>query len=123
MLDECLNRFNFSSNIFYEKNIGPASSNLVRKRIQHFLSNMLDDDVGRPLNSHGFTVCHTVSLSFSRSQGKFFISHGFTNFERIFSQAHSFLKKQTQAAHSNANKGRISSMINKIKQAFAVIFL
>ena len=29
--------------IFYEKNVGPTSSNIVRKRIQHVLSNMLDD--------------------------------------------------------------------------------
>ena len=67
----------------------------------------------RPLNSHGFILCHTVSLPSSRSHGGFFIFHAFTNFERIFSQTHSFLKKQTQTAHSNANKERISSMINK----------
>ena len=42
MLDECLNWFKLSSNIFYEKNVGPTSSNIVCKRIQHFLSNMLD---------------------------------------------------------------------------------
>ena len=30
----------------------------------------------------------------------------------FFSQTHSFLKNQTQAAHSSANKERISSMIN-----------
>ena len=71
----------------------------------------------RPLNSHGFTVCHTVSLSFSRYHDRFLISHGFTNFERIFSQNYSFLKKQTQAAHSNVNKERISSMINKNKRS------
>ena len=41
-LDECLNWFKLSSNIFYEKNVGPTSSNIVCKRIQHFLSNMLD---------------------------------------------------------------------------------
>ena len=70
---------------------------------------------GRPLNSHGFTVCHTVSLPFSRSHGRFFISHGFTNFERIFSRTYSFLKKQTQVTHFNVNKERISSMINKNK--------
>ena len=69
----------------------------------------------RPLNSHGLAVCHTVSLYFSWSHGRFFISHGFTNFKRIFSQAHGFLKKQTQVAHSNANKERISSLINKNK--------
>ena len=32
-----------------------------------------------------------------------------------FFPTHSFLKKQTQAANSNANKERISSMINKNK--------
>ena len=79
----------------------------------------------RPLNFHGFTVCHTVSLPFSQPHGRFFISHGSKNFERIFSQTHSFLKKQTQAAHSNVNKEHISSMINKtkIKQAFAVLYI
>ena len=57
--------------------------------------------------SHGFTAFPTVSryLHFS----------GFTNFERILSQTYSFLKKQTQAAHFNVNKERISSMINKNK--------
>ena len=79
--------------------------------------------IHRPLNSHGFTVCHTISLPSSRSHNGFLISHGFTNFERIFSQTHSFIKKQTQAAHSDDNKERISSMINKKKQAFAVLYL
>ena len=67
----------------------------------------------RPLNSHGFAICHTVSLPFSRSHIRFFISQGFKNFEQGFSQTHSFLKKQTQGAHSNVNKEHISSMINK----------
>ena len=31
-------------------------------------------------NSHGFTVCHTVSSPFSRSHSRFLFSHGFTNF-------------------------------------------
>ena len=60
----------------------------------------------------------TVSLPFSLSRGRFFISHGFPNFERIFSQTHSFLKKtnkQTQAAYSDAAEERISRMINKSK--------
>ena len=43
MLDECLNWFKHSFNIFYEKmlvhflrkNSGPTPSNIVRKRIQH----------------------------------------------------------------------------------------
>ena len=72
-----------------------------------------DKDI--PLNSHGFTVCHTVSLPFSRSHGGFFISYALTNFERIFSQTHSSLKKQTKAAHCNAAGERISRMINKNK--------
>ena len=38
----------------------------------------------RPINSHGFTVCHTVLLPFSQSHRRFFISHDFTNFEQIF---------------------------------------
>ena len=57
--------------------------------------NLYRNDKSRPLNSHGFTVCYTVSLSFSRSHRRFFISHGFTNFKRIFSQSHNFLGKQT----------------------------
>ena len=50
----------------------------------------------RPLNSHGFTVCHTVSLTFPRSHGRLLICHGFTNFKWIFSQTHNFLRKQTR---------------------------
>ena len=57
----------------------------------------------------------TVSLPFSRFYGSFFISHGFTNFKWIFFKTHSFLRKQTQAAHSNAAEERISSIINKNK--------
>ena len=38
-------------------------------------------------------------------------------FERIFSQTHSFLRKQTKAAHSNAAEKRISSMINQNKRS------
>ena len=87
-----------------------------------------NSDTDRPLNSLGFTVCHTVSVSFSRTHGRFFISHGFTNLERIFSQTHSFLKKktkktkkkQTQTAHSNDTEERISRMINKRKQALYI---
>ena len=52
--------------------------------------------VFRPLNSHGFTVCHKVSLPSSRSHGRFFISHGFTNFKSIFSRTHIFLRKKTR---------------------------
>ena len=70
----------------------------------------------RPLNSHGLTVCDTVSLPLSRSHDRFFISHGFTKFGWIFSQkTHTFLKKQTQISHSNAAEELISSMINNNK--------
>ena len=75
-------------------------------------------NVCRPLNSHGFTVCHTFSVPFSRSHGRFFIYHGFANFEQIFSHTHSFLKKnktKKQAAHSNDAEERISRTINKNK--------
>ena len=43
----------------------------------------------RPVKSHGFTACHTVSLLFSGSHGRFFVSHGFTNCEWILFQTHS----------------------------------
>ena len=42
---------------------------------------------------------HRVShglLPLSRSHGRFFISHGFTNFKWIFSQTRSFVRKQTR---------------------------
>ena len=58
--------------------------------------------------SHGFTPFLTVL-------GSFFISHSFTNFKWIFFETHSFLRKQTQAAHSNPAEERISSKINKNK--------
>ena len=60
-------------------------------------------------------MCHTVWLQFSRSHDSVFISHGFTNFKRTFFQTHSFLRKQTQAAHSDAAEERISNMIKKNK--------
>ena len=78
----------------------------------------------RSLNSEGFTVCYTVSLSygfirlpFSRSHGSFFIAHGFTNFAWIFPNTQ-LLWKQAQAAHSNTAEGHISSMINKNKAGY-----
>ena len=43
------------------------------------------------------------------------VSRCFTNFEWIFSQKHSFLRKQTKAAHSSGAEERIYSMINKNK--------
>ena len=57
-----------------------------------------------PLNSHSFTSCHTVSLLFSRPHGRSFISRGFTNFKWIFSQTHSFLRKQTEVTQSPVRK-------------------
>ena len=75
----------------------------------------------RPLNSHGFTVCHTVSLPFSRSHGRFFISHGFTNFKWIFSQTHNFLRKQTRQHNLLSKKYcSLSSTYKKIHNS--VIF-
>ena len=58
--------------------------------------------------SHGFTAFLKVSL---------WLLH-FSWFYKLwvdFSQTHSFLRKQTKAAHSNAAEERISSMINKNK--------
>ena len=63
----------------------------------------------RPLNSHSFTVCHTVVSPFSRSHGRLFISHGFKN----LLQNSQFSKKQTQVPHSNTAEESISSMINE----------
>ena len=68
----------------------------------------------RPLNSHGFTVCHTVSLPFSRSHGRFFISHGFTNFKWIFSQTHNFLRKQTRQ-HNLLSKNIVACLLHTKK--------
>ena len=70
------------------------SNNFKEAISNYFIDNFLY--ILRPLDSHGFTVCHTVSLPFSRSHGRFFISHGFTNFKWIFSQTHSFVRKQTR---------------------------
>ena len=41
MLDECLNCYKLLSYIFCKINVGPTSSSMVRKRIQHSWSNML----------------------------------------------------------------------------------
>ena len=56
----------------------------------------------RPLNSHGFTVYHTVSLLFSRSHSSFFISHSFTNFQWVFFK----LRKQAKAVQFLVKKYR-----------------
>ena len=81
----------------------------------------------RPLNSYGFTGLHVTwfLLPFSQYHNLFFISHDFTNSERIFPQAHCFLKEQKQAAYSNFAEEHISSMINitKTMQAVAVLYL
>lgn len=51
--------------------------------------------------------CVTRFHCLSQSHGSFFITHGFTNFERIFYQALSFLRKQTQTAYFNDAEERI----------------
>ena len=43
MLGECLNCFKLPSNIFWEKNVDPTSSNMARKRTQHFWSSVLNE--------------------------------------------------------------------------------
>ena len=70
----------------------------------------------RPLNSQGFTVSHTVSLPFSRSYRRFFISHGFSNFKWIFFWIDNFLRKQTRQ-HNPLSKKYYSIVlhIQKIK--------
>ena len=73
-----------------------AIEDISQKYLNMCFSKWLIYKVYSPLNSHGFTVCHTVSLPFSRSHGRFFISHGFANFKWIFSQTHNFLRKQTR---------------------------
>ena len=70
------------------------------------------EPLGRPLNSHGFTVCHTVLLPSSRSHGRFLIPHNFTNFEQIFFQTHSFPKKQPGSIFQ-CSEECIFSMVNK----------
>ena len=56
--------------------------------------------IHRPLNSHGFTACRTVSLPFSGPHGRFFISHGYTIFERIFFPNSQFSKKINKSSTS-----------------------
>ena len=56
-----------------------------------------------------------VSHGFPALQGRFFISRDFTDFERIFSQTHSFIKKTNKTARSNAAEKSISSTISKNK--------
>ena len=43
--------------------------------------------------------CVTVSFPFSQSQGRFFISHGFTNFEQIFSPNYLFIFQLDTIVH------------------------
>ena len=80
----------------------------------------------RPLKSHSFTVCHTVSLPFSRSHGWRWLLH-FSRFYKFwvdFSQTHSFLRNQTKAAHSNCPmllKNTFLVWLIKTKQAVAVV--
>ena len=80
----------------------------------------------RPLNFHCFTMCHTVLLPFSRSHGRFLISHNFTNFEQIFSQTHSFLKKKKKTHRHHIPmllKNAFLVWLIKITQAIAVLYL
>ena len=49
-----------------------------------------------PSNTGQVSPCVTQFQSFSRSHGRFFLSHGFTNSKWIYSQAHNFLRKQTR---------------------------
>ena len=73
--------------------------------IVNFESLLLTPDVlRRPPNRR-----HTVSQPFSRTHGRFLISHSFTNFERIFSQ--------TQFSKKNKHKQNIPVLI---KNAFLV---
>ena len=91
------------------------------KRYKNKNSCDLKIHIYRPLSSHGFTVCHTVSLPFSRSHGRFFISHGFTNFKWIFSQTHNFLRKQIDnTIPCQKNVVALSSTYKKINNS--VIF-
>ena len=57
-----------------------------------------------------FIVSHTVSLPSLQSHGRFFISHGFTNFKWIFSQTRNFLRKQTRQ-HNPLSKKHCSIVI------------
>ena len=59
------------------------------KRIDHSSRNHSH----RPHMSHGFNICHKVSLSFTNSQ-KFFLSCIFANFVQIFSKISQFSKKR-----------------------------
>ena len=69
--------------------------------------------VGRPLNSHGFTVCHRVSLLFSWSHSRFFISHGFSYKFLVNSLSNSqFPKKSNKATqHSPLSKKHCSILL------------
>ena len=75
----------------------------------------------RSLNSHGFTVCHTVLLPFSRSHRRFFICHGLTNVKWIFSQTHNFLIKQTRQ-HNLLSKNIVTLSSTNKKINNSVIF-
>ena len=77
--------------------------------------------VFRPLNSHGFIVCHKVSLPSSQSHGRFFISHGFTNFKSIFSRTHNFLRKKTRQ-HNSLSKNIVALSFTYKRINNSVIF-
>ena len=62
----------------------------------------------RLLNSHGFTVWHTVSLSFSRlTVASWFLT--VLQILRFFVRTLNFIRKQIKAAHSNPAEHRISN--------------
>ena len=121
MLDKCLKRFKRSSNIFYKKK---CWSNIIQyspQTHQHFLSNMLNN-VCRPLNTHGFTVCHMVSLFFLRCHGKFFI--WFYKFWADFFPSSQFSKKTKHMQHiPMLIKNAFLVWLTKVKQELAVIYL
>ena len=73
--------------------------------------------LSRPLSSHGFTVCHMISLPFLRSHGRFFISPGFSNFKWIFSQTHNFLRIPTRQHNPLSKKYSIVLYIQKINNS------
>ena len=60
-------------------------------------------------------MCHTFSLPFSQFYGSFFISHGFPDFEGIFSKTQGFLRKQRQHNSLSENIVQWSSRYKKKK--------
>ena len=92
----------------------PHMSDMFTWSICSFLATHRGVQYFRPLNSHSFTLCHTVSLPFSRSRRRFFISCGFTNIKQIFSQLTVFLKSKHKQ-HIPMLLKTYPSLINKNK--------